>query len=182
MLKRVLLLSGSPGVGKTTVLAKTVDALAKRGFKAGGMISREVRLNGERIGFEILGLGNSRRGWLAQVNQGSGPRVGRYCVNLKDLEEVGAVSIMEAVGACDIVTIDEIGPMELFSRKFREAVTASLQSSKLVLGVVHWRMSDRLIIDIKDRKDCKIFVVTHENREELVELMISRAEEYLERR
>lgn len=181
-MKRVLLLSGSPGVGKTTVLTKTVDALAEKGFRVGGIISCEVRVNGKRMGFEILGLGNSRRGWLAQVNQGSGSRVGRYCVNLKDLEEVGAVSIVEAVGACDIVTIDEIGPMELFSRKFREAVIMSLQSSKLVLGVVHWRMSDRLVVDIKDRKDCEIFVVTHENREELVELMISRAEEYLEQR
>jgi nucleoside-triphosphatase len=87
---------------------------------------------------------------------------------------------MEAVETCDIVAIDEIGPMELFSRKFREAVIMSLQSPKLVSGVVHWRITDRLVVSIKDRKDCEIFVVTHENREELVGLMISRAVEYLE--
>ena len=40
--KRVLLLTGVPGVGKTTVLIKAVDALKAKGISVGGMISREV--------------------------------------------------------------------------------------------------------------------------------------------
>ena len=39
--KRVLLLTGNPGVGKTTVLMKTVNLLKERGFSVGGMLSRE---------------------------------------------------------------------------------------------------------------------------------------------
>ena len=67
--KRVLLLTGTPGVGKTTVLAKTVVALNAKGYNVGGMISREVRQDGIRIGFEILDLTTSKRGWLAHVDQ-----------------------------------------------------------------------------------------------------------------
>lgn len=48
---RVLLLTGAPGVGKTTVLTKTVDALKANGISVGGMICREVREEGGRVGF-----------------------------------------------------------------------------------------------------------------------------------
>ncbi|HEX9862986.1 MAG TPA: nucleoside-triphosphatase [Candidatus Bathyarchaeia archaeon] len=43
MWKRVLLLTGNPGVGKTAVLMKTVDALKAEGYTVGGMISRSPR-------------------------------------------------------------------------------------------------------------------------------------------
>jgi nucleoside-triphosphatase THEP1 len=53
-MKRVLLLMGTPGVGKTTVIIKTVDALKAKGMCLCGMISREVREDSGRVGFEIL--------------------------------------------------------------------------------------------------------------------------------
>jgi len=109
---RVLLVTGPPGVGKTTVLTKTVKMLRQRGFNVGGMLSREVRENGVRVGFEIQDLASERRGRLAHINQQSGPQVGRYYVNLADLDAVGVHAIMDAVENCDIVAIDEVGPME----------------------------------------------------------------------
>jgi nucleoside-triphosphatase len=71
--KRVLLLTGAPGVGKITVLIEIVDALKAKGVSVGGMISREVREGNVRVGFEILDLTSGKRGWLAHVNQKSGP-------------------------------------------------------------------------------------------------------------
>ena len=69
MQKRVLLLTGNPGVGKTTVLIKTVDSLKAEGISVGGMISREAREGNVRVGFEIIDLTNDKHGWLAHVNQ-----------------------------------------------------------------------------------------------------------------
>ena len=151
---------------------RTVDALTKKGFRVGGMLSREARKNGVRVGFEILDLRSPKRGWLAQVSQKSGSRVGRYSVNLKDLEAIGAESITEAVRNCDIVAIDEVGPMELFSRKFREAVSMALQSQRLVTVVVQWKTTDRLVVEVKDRFDSEIFLFTYDNREELFEVVV----------
>ena len=59
---RILVLTGAPGVGKTTVLTKTVDALKAKGVSVGGMISREVRENNVRVGFEILDLTSGKHG------------------------------------------------------------------------------------------------------------------------
>jgi nucleoside-triphosphatase len=168
-LKRVLLLTGNPGVGKTTVLTKAVETLKEKGFSVGGMISREVREGGTRVGFEILDLDSGRRGWLAHVNQQSGPQVGRYRVNMEDLNAVGAKAIADAVENCDVIAIDEIGPMELFSEKFKEATRKALESHKPVLAVVHWKAKDRLISEAKSREDAEIFTVTHENRDKLPE-------------
>ena len=171
MAKRVLLLTGAPGVGKTTVLLKTVDALKARGVSAGGMISREVRDGGVRAGFEVIDLTGGRKGWLAHVNQKSGPRVGKYHVNLEDLEKVGAEAIVEAVQNCAVVAIDEIGPMELHSPKFKQAVAQALGSRRVVLAVVHAKANDPLITEAKHRSDAEIFTVTLSSRDSLAEVL-----------
>lgn len=165
----MFLITGRPGIGKTTVVTKTANILKERGCYVGGMLSREVRENGVRIGFEILDLSSQKRGWLAHVNQKIGPQVGKYHVNLTDLEIVGAQAILNAIENCDVIAIDEIGPMELFSQKFKIAVETALESRKLVIAVVHWKAKDKLITDTKARTDAQIFEVTAENRETIIE-------------
>jgi len=179
MKKRLLFLTGDPGVGKTTVLLRTVEALKARGYSVGGMISREVRTCGTRIGFEIFDLGSSRRGWLAHVSQKHGPQVAKYRVNLEDLDNIGAAAIVDAAEGFDIVAIDEIGPMELYSEKFKEAVKKAVESGKLVIGTVHWRAKNRLIDEIKARQDVEMYRVIYENRGNLHKVIIEKAVEFL---
>ena len=179
MPKRIMLLTGSPGVGKTTVLLRVVEGLKAKGYKVGGMASREVRSRGTRVGFEVLDLSSGRRGWLAYVNQKSGPPVGKYRVNLADLDSVGATAIVNAVDDSDIVAIDEIGPMELFSERFREAVRRAVESRKPVISIVHWKARDSLLDEVKGREDAETYVITLENRESLHEVVVRKAVEFL---
>lgn len=172
--KRVLLITGNPGIGKTTLLMKAVDTLKDRGYHIGGMISRELREAGKRVGFEILDLNSSRSGWLAHVNQKDGPKIGKYRVNIEDLNRIGAQAISYAVANCAIVAIDEIGPMELCSAKFKHATHKALESRKPILAVVHWKAHDKLICEAKNREDAETFAVTQENRDKLPELLIQR--------
>jgi nucleoside-triphosphatase len=181
-LKRILLLSGSPGVGKTTVLVRVVEGLKSKGYSVGGMLSREVRSNGNRVGFEILSLMDSQRGWLAQVDQKEGPQVGKYRVNLFDLDRVGVAAIAEAVDRCEVVAVDEIGRMELFSAGFKEAVTRAVQSKKLVVATVHWRERGFLISVLDKIDDVQWFEVSMDKRERLHELILKEAIDFLESR
>ena len=168
-------MTGAPGVGKTTVLTKTVDALKAKGVSVGGMISREVREDNVRVGFEILDLTSGKRGWLAHVNGQGGPQVGKYHVNLGDLDAVGTAAITQALEKCSAIAIDEIGPMEMFSPKFKQAVAQALESKKLVLAVVHGKARDPLVTHVKRRVDAEIFNVTFSNRENLPEQLIMKA-------
>ena len=166
-------------MGKTTVLARTVSALRERGISVGGMFSREVREGGVRVGFEIVDIASGRRGWLAHVNQQDGPQVGKYRVNVGDLETVGVQAIIDAVENHDVVSIDEIGPMELFSEKFKEAAQKALESSKLVIAVVHWKAQDKLVLDAKSRADAEVFTVTTQSRETLHEALVEKVIAFL---
>lgn len=174
MRKRVLVLTGAQGVGKTTILIKTVEALKAKGFSVGGMVSREVREGNVRVGFEILDLANSKHGWLAHVNQKSGPQVGKYHVNLLDLETIGAKAIIDAIEKCDAIAIDEVGPTELYSLKFKQAVQSALDSQKLVLAVVHAKAKDPLITEMRERADSEVFTVTLANRSGFSEVMTNK--------
>jgi nucleoside-triphosphatase len=166
-------------VGKTTVLAKTVSALRGRGVSVGSTFSREVREGAARVGFEIVDIAAAKVGCLASVKQKEGPQVGKYHVNLKDLETIGAQAINAAVEGSDIVAIDEIGPMELYSSKFKEAAQKALESKKLVIAVVHWKAQDKLVREAKSQADAEVFTVTLKNRETLHETLVEKAVVFL---
>jgi nucleoside-triphosphatase len=173
--KRIFLITGVPGTGKTTVLWNVVNALKEVGYSVGGMLSREIREGSKRLGFEILSLSSSKRGLLAHINQKTGKQIGKYRVNIEDLNRVGAQSIAEAVEKYDNVVIDEFGPMELFSGEFKEATQKALDSSKVVVAVIHYRAEARLITGAKKRQDMEMFEVTLENRDHLHKKIAERA-------
>lgn len=177
--KRILLLTGSPGVGKTSALLRIVESLKAKGYNVGGMVSREARAGRDRVGFEILNVNTGEKGWLAHVSQNEGPQVGRYRVNISDLENIGAKAITSAVKESDVIVIDEIGPMELHSKKFKEAALTAAESPKLLIGVVHWKATDSFLTRIKDRDDAEVRVVTVENRENLPLLVTGQAIKFL---
>jgi len=173
-LKRVWFITGRPGIGKTTVLLKVIEGLKTEGFSVGGMISREVRRSGSRIGFEVLDIVSGRKGWLAHVKQPVGPKIGKYRVNLNDLNSVGVKAILEALEKADVIVIDEIGPMELYSKEFVDAVKEALESVKPVIGTVHFRVKHPLIDHLKSREDSEILEVTLQNRARLHKLIIGK--------
>lgn len=182
-MKRLVFVTGRPGVGKTSVLLRAVDALKAKGYKVGGMISHEIRERGVRVGFEIVDFHTGQRGWLAHVTQPTGPQISKYRVNLSDLNVIGTSSIINAAtdADMDIIVVDEIGPMELFSPEFKKAVDQAIRSSKPVVGTIHFRARDPLINTIKAREDAEILEVTCENREDLHNVIIDKVVQSLKK-
>jgi len=173
--------TGRPGIGKTTVLLNAVEGLRAKGYRVGGMVSREVRQEGARVGFQVINLKAGEEGWLARINQPSGPQLGKYRVNLVDLETFGVKAIQTALGEADLVVIDEIGPMELFSQAFKQAVKDAVDSRKLILGVIHHSARDPVIEAIRKREDAEMLEVTFENRSRVHNILIQNALKYLQR-
>jgi nucleoside-triphosphatase len=162
-----MFLTGEPGCGKTTVVKRTADLLALRGLKIGGMMSSENRETGTRVGFSIEDLITHERGILANVRGSEGPRVGKYSVNMRDLERIGAGAIQRAIVEAEVILIDELGPMELHSSRFIESVKAALHAQKHLLGTIHKRASHPLVVEVRSNPAYALVEVTVENREEL---------------
>jgi len=178
-LKRIILVTGPPGIGKTSTLRRTVKELQNRQYKIGGMFCREVREGGIRVGFEIKDISTGQRGWLAHVNQLTGPTIGKYHVNLTDLDIISAGSILDALKNADILAVDEIGPMELLSPAFSSALTKAVEGSKPLIGTIHYRLSNSLVNNIKAREDTELLTVTYENRGSLHNLIAAKIVECL---
>ena len=169
----ILVVTGSPGVGKSTAISKVVLRLKSKGVIVGGCLTSEKRISGRRAGFGIRDLTSGNQGELATATGSLGPRVGRYRVNLTDLASVGAKGLTDAAVSSEVIVIDEVGPMELVSPDFRRALRSCIASGKPILAVVHERMKDDLIEELKSKAGL-LAEVTIQNRDSLPDELTER--------
>ncbi|MCX7994521.1 MAG: NTPase [candidate division WOR-3 bacterium] len=161
------LLTGLPGVGKTTVVKKIVERYKD---KCAGFYTEEIRENNTRVGFKLITL-DGQSCIMAHKNIKSPYRVSKYGVNIECIENIGVQAIKDAIAKNKIIIIDEIGKMELYSRQFRNVVIEALNSKAPVLTTILYT-TNPFCDKIKERKDVRIFEVTLSNRDELVQKII----------
>jgi len=166
-----LLITGRPRTGKTTLISELIQRWPER---CGGFITEEIREGGERLGFRLRTL-DGRMGILASIHLTSPYRVSRYGVDVDSLDKIGVEAIYRAIESKEIVVIDEIGKMELYSLKFQQAVLAALNSPKRVLGVIHLARLP-FLDQIRSRPDVVLFEVDGENNAEVKKRIISMIE------
>ena len=157
-------LSGLPGVGKTTTLIKTIEILEEEGYVVGGMITEELRENGKRTGFYVLDWMSKEKKVFAHKDFESRHRVGKYGIDINALEEVGIKALQEAMEKADVIVIDEIGKMEVESKKFVQTVRDILDMDKHMIMTLHKKSRNSLLQEIRRRDDIRMLEVTPINR------------------
>jgi len=165
--KQACLLSGAPGAGKTTLIRQAIATVKER---AGGFYTGEIRSQGVRQGFEIITLDGSSA-ILAHVDIQSPYQVSKYGVDTDNLDKVGVAALRRAIQECEVVVIDEIGKMELFSPAFREVVLEALESGKKVLGTI-MLPSHPWADQIKRDPRVKVLLVSRTNHQQVLEELL----------
>ncbi|XP_051880381.1 cancer-related nucleoside-triphosphatase isoform X2 [Pristis pectinata] len=175
------------GVGKTTLIHKTIDVLKSSGVPIDGFYTEEVRKNGRRIGFDVVTV-SGKRGTLSRTRNDAGTlnsgrceyRVGQYAVDLPSFERLALPLLTNVNGKDDkekkVYVIDEIGKMELFSEPFIQAVRQILDgTAATILGTIPVPKGKPLglVEDIRSRRDVKIFNITKDNRNSIVQEIIA---------
>jgi nucleoside-triphosphatase len=158
-----ILITGPPGIGKTTLIKKIEGELAES--HPAGFYTEEIRENGARKGFELISL-SGRRGLLSHVNIRSPYRVSKYGVDVKIFEDFLDL-IPFFAPETEIVIIDEIGKMECFSQKFEQLVKRFLDSEKKFIATISLKGSG-FIAQVKKRNDIKLFEMSPSNRDALL--------------
>ncbi len=162
-IKKNLLITGLPGIGKTTLIKKLSEEL--KHLHPAGFYTEEIREEGVRKGFELISL-DGKRGLLSHKDIKSPYRVGSYKVDIESFENfLDSVPFFGPLS--HLIIIDEIGKMECLSDRFKNLLKKIFNSGTLVIATIALR-GVGLIVEIKEREDVKLFELTHPNRETLL--------------
>ena len=158
-----LALTGRPGIGKTTACLKIYENL-KDEIEISGFVTKEVRERGRRVGFKLVNLKSGEESWLAKVGEGN-VKVGKYAVFVENLDEfLDTISL-----SADVIILDEVGPMELKSRKFVNFVEKITKRDGVIL-TIHYKSRHPLLEKIRSTFD--VVVLTEANRDRVVEEVV----------
>ncbi|MHA2140723.1 MAG: NTPase [Candidatus Thorarchaeota archaeon] len=167
-MRKNVILTGKPGIGKSTLIKKVIHALDPR--LAEGFWSSEIRENNRRVGFSINTL-SGEIGVLAHVALSTGPRVGKYRVNVNAIESIAIPALVRARIDDKIIVIDEIASMELYSSHFAPEVRKCLDSGKVLATLQQRRGAFQ--DEVRARNDVYLIEITRENRNSLLQEIIS---------
>jgi nucleoside-triphosphatase THEP1 len=111
------------------------------------------------------------------------PRIGKYTVVTKDLEGIDVCALNEATeGPAKLVLVYEIGPTEMTSRAFRNAMTKLPSHKEIVIATVkygsHYPEPERP----SEIAGTVSLEVSRSNREEVMKKTTSIVNSWMERR
>ena len=90
---------------------------------------------------------------------------------LDTLENIGLPAIYKILSSTGLIVIDEVGPMQLYSDKFKQAVIDVLNSKLPLLGTIVSR-SHPWLDELKQQSSVELYHLTLDNRDEVPKLLI----------
>jgi len=157
-MRKNILITGLPKSGKSILLKKIISGLENKV----GFVTNEIRENGERTGFEIeTHLGE--RSTLASINFKTDFQVSKYFVDIDNLDRM--IPKVSEFNNENILFLDEIGQMELFSENFKKLVLKYLDSPNICIGTLSKIYSNDFTEQIKKRDDVILVEISEENRD-----------------
>lgn len=157
-MRKNILITGLPRSGKSTLLKTLLDEIPNKT----GFFTNETLKDGSRTGFEIQ-TSTNKASVLASVDFKTDQQVSKYFVDIKNLDSI----LPEIADFKDdnILYIDEIGQMELFSDLFKQTVLNYLDSNNICLATISKVYDNAFTESIKARKDVILIEITEKNRE-----------------
>jgi nucleoside-triphosphatase len=164
---KVVLLTGERGVGKTHLCQRVVEQARKLGHSCAGVLCPAVFDGEEKVGITLVDVASGEHRPLAFGDESSGDvRWGRYRF-LSSTLEWGA-GVLESALPCDLLVVDELGPLELVSGKGLVTALGVLKGGGFALALVVVR--PELVDKVKERlrgRDLQVLEVALANRDQL---------------
>ena len=125
----LIVITGTRGDGKTSFVRSCVEHAARCGWSTGGIISPAVLEAGQRVGYDIESVRSAERRRLAMLVDDPRQKAdaGRYSF-AEDAVRFGNETLVAAAAAgCEVIAIDEVGPLELRGGGWAPALRVALE-------------------------------------------------------
>lgn len=155
-----LLITGRPKSGKSTILSELVAGVSSRR----GFITKELVKDHHRIGFVVEDM-NGLSAVLAQTQNPTSLQVGRFYIHPEILAQFTRNLSHPKTG--ELLYLDEVGQMQLYSNQFRLLVEAYLDAQNDFLATITSVYSDEFTTRIFSRDNVILFQLTETNRNEV---------------
>lgn len=169
----ILLLTGTPGIGKTTVIREVAARLGHAHLA--GFYTQEIRSGGQRQGFRLLSFDGQER-VMAHIDFSHTYRVGKYGVDVTAIDEA-VETALQLHPDIDLYLIDEIGKMECLSDRFVMTMRILLDSPKPIVATIGKKGSG-FIQEVKQRRDALLWEITHTNRDAMPDQVLNWLSQY----
>ena len=169
-----ILITGPPRCGKSTLISKLIDYYRKKNSIIRGFLTPEVKKEGNRIGFDIVDIYSGEKARLARAgNYNTHNRIGKYNVFIEEFEKMISNLNFNKVDERDLIIIDEIGKMELFSQKFQNILRTLFSSDIPILATIGLRITHPIKDFLMNLPKLLLIHLTRQNFEKIFEEIIS---------
>ena len=173
-MKAKILITGPPGSGKSTLISRLMGYYTQRNYKIYGFITPEVRQNNKRKGFDVEDIYSKKKFPLARVEPlNTKFKLGKYSVLIKEFEDYLDTALNIKENLIDLLIIDEIGKMELFSRKFQDLIEKFFQSEVPIIATIGQKVNHPIKDFILGIQNTTLLFLNRENREDVFQKIIS---------
>jgi nucleoside-triphosphatase THEP1 len=151
----ILLLTGESGAGKSTTCTRIITYARQQGLDVAGLLTLPRSGKGRKICLDVEDIRTGQRRPLAEaVGSARGPVIGQWQFHSEGLD--WGNEILRRATPCDLLLIDELGPLELTRNEgwtdaldelragqYRVAVVSIrpklLAAFEKQIGPLHWR-------------------------------------------
>ncbi|MFW9876185.1 MAG: nucleoside-triphosphatase [Candidatus Thorarchaeota archaeon] len=144
-MNRKILITGPPRCGKSTLITQLIQYYHNKKYIIYGFLTPEIRERGNRIGFNILDIYSEEQSQLARIrNFKTKYRVGKYNIFIEDFDKYLKTSLNLEGKTFNMIIIDEIGKMELFSKFFQNFIKTIFSSRKTIIATIGLKLQHPL--------------------------------------
>jgi len=158
--RRIYILSGGKGTGKTIFAKNIAGEMKLKGFPVGGILAERVMEGSETRGYDLIDIETGRRDvFLRQDEEKWTEKIGRFKINTQGLEFGNSVLDPGNQERNRLVIIDEIGRLELENRGWAPALDKLILSPVINILITvrddfaeavirKWNISDPLLFKV----------------------------------
>jgi len=172
-MKNIVLITAKPRTGKSTCIKKIINIIGKENCT--GFYTEEILdpKSYERTGFKIHSLLDNKTCILSSIESTSKLRISRYGVEIDNFENLVLPVLKGAMNSNKIIIIDEIGPMQMYSDKFKSLLLQLEESNKKIIGTIFYD-SFSFIDDFKNKPNVQIVELTLQNRDNIASIIANK--------